>query len=203
MNNEVSTMNIDTSSDKRIVNSLELLLVDSITNMDSGLIYKIIKLIENDSNLSETLNSAFSNTTDLSMKEKSYLLAIKSRWRQLETHGGLYDPLEVMNITGYTSDKINQMRINFELLSVDVCNEHMYPIWQFHDGSVIEGLSNVFKYFHSQGLSFWAQNSFFINENKSLKIQGNNHLIPYEALKYGKIDDVLKAARSFLTHGNL
>ena len=68
-------MNIDTSSDKRIVNSLELLLVDSITNMDSGLIYKIIKLIENDSNLSETLNSAFSNTTDLSMKEKSYLLA--------------------------------------------------------------------------------------------------------------------------------
>ena len=78
---------------------------------------------------------------------------------------------------------------------VKIGNEEVVPIWQFND-RVYPNMPQILKILKSKTVSDLSIMIFFLNKN--LRCDGKTQL---QALREGKVKDVMRAAMCYLEHG--
>lgn len=113
--------------------------------------------------------------------------------RLLEAEGGVIGPAEVGKLVGISRQAVGQRRSTGKLLGIPVAGGFVYPIWQFADGETVEGLEEVLVALAEHDA--WMKLVFFLNHNQAL---GGKR--PLDALRRGRVEPVLRAARLYLQH---
>lgn len=123
------------------------------------------------------------------------LRGLQERERLLSAEGGTLSAEEVANHLNVTRQAVNKRRQQGALVGLDAGRHgYLYPAWQFvREGTILglEALLDALK-----GHDPWMQHIFMVSRNTRL-----NDSTPLEALRHGRLNDVLKAARAFGEHG--
>lgn len=122
------------------------------------------------------------------------LLGQKRRKELLEMEGGVLGPEEIGHLLHIQRQSVDKRRKAGTLLAVEVGNRFLYPAWQIEDNKTLLHLEEVLEALkhHDE----WRKLSFFVNGNVRLGGQS-----PLYALRKGRYDEVLKAAKSLGEHG--
>lgn len=94
---------------------------------------------------------------------------------------------------GVTPQAVNKSRRAGANLGVPVGEQFMYPYIQVQDGRIVKGLKETLAALHVE--SEWSKLSFLMGEDTVLGAR------PIDALKEGRIDDTVAAARRYGEHG--
>jgi len=123
------------------------------------------------------------------------LRGLKAKQELLEAHGGCIRVEQVAEILGISRQAVDKRRRTGKLIGLPKGQHaYVYPIWQFKDQSVIEGLETVLG--QLQDYDPWMQVVFMLEPNLRL-----NSKTPLEGLHSNQIDQVLAIARIFGEHG--
>lgn len=109
----------------------------------------------------------------------------------LEDEGGVIGPSEVAKLLGISRQAVSQRRAAGKLLAVPIAGSFAYPVWQFRETETIDGLEQVLSEIAEHDA--WMQMVFFLNN--SLALNGQR---PLDALRQGKLPQVLRAAALYL-----
>ncbi len=112
----------------------------------------------------------------------------------LKAEGGQLSAEEAGRLIGISRQGADKARRQRRLLAVNVGRAWRYPLWQFADGQVLPGLSQVLATLKSE--SPWVQAAFFLSRNSRL---GNRR--PLDLVRQGKVSEVVRAARAYGEHG--
>lgn len=112
----------------------------------------------------------------------------------LKAEGGQLSAEEAGRLIGISRQGADKARRRRRLLAFNVGRTWRYPLWQFADGQVLAGLSQVLAALETE--SPWVQAAFFLSRNSRL---GNRR--PLDLLKQGKVSEVVRAARAYGQHG--
>jgi hypothetical protein len=122
------------------------------------------------------------------------LLGQKRRKELLDMEGGVLGPEDIGHRLHIQRQSVDKRRKAGTLLAVEVGNRFLYPAWQIEDNKTLPHLEEVLDALkhHDE----WRKLSFFVNGNVRLGGQS-----PLYALRKGRYDEVLKAAKSLGEHG--
>ncbi len=122
--------------------------------------------------------------------------AVEAKRRLLEADGGTVSGEESGRLLGISRQAVDKKRRGGHLLALPVGARQRYPVWQFKDGAILPGLTGVLAAFAAA--SPWLKAAFFVSRNARL---GEKR--PLELLRQGRIDDVMRAARTYGEHGTV
>jgi hypothetical protein len=115
----------------------------------------------------------------------------------LNREGGTLTAEEVAKHLGVTRQAVDKKRHAGKLLAVTRGSRSvLYPAWQFTPQGILPGLEAVLRALDENKTDPWAKLSFFLGEN--LRLGGDS---PLTALRAGRVEEVIVAARSFGEHG--
>jgi hypothetical protein len=125
----------------------------------------------------------------------AFIRGIEATRRLIFDHGGVWTAAQAAEHLRITYQMVNKRRQAGKLLAISTGRHgYRYPVWQFHDSGVLPGLADVLKALASH--DSWMQVAFFVNKNELLDGE-----TPIEALKAGKLDNVLDVAVAYGEHG--
>ncbi len=106
--------------------------------------------------------------------------------------GPFYDTEGVMSLLGGVSKQaVNDRVRRHRLLALRTGSGRLvYPVAQFHDEQVVDGLGAVLDVLVPDNTEAWMVASWLATPDPEL-----GHQAPFEALRSGAVDDVLAAAR--------
>jgi hypothetical protein len=123
------------------------------------------------------------------------LRGLRERERLLEVEGGTLSADEVAKHLSITRQAVNKRRQQGALVGLDAGRHgYLYPAWQFVRAGTIADLEPVLGAL--KGHDPWMQHIFMVSGNTRL-----GDRTPLEALRQGRRDDVLTAARALGEHG--
>ena len=122
------------------------------------------------------------------------LRAVEAKRRLLETEGGTSSAVETGRLLGISRQAVDKKRRGGQLLALPVGPRQRYPVWQFKDGAILPGLANVLAALPTS--SPWVKAAFFLSRNARL---GERR--PLDLLRQGRVDEVVRAARTHGEHG--
>jgi hypothetical protein len=124
------------------------------------------------------------------------LRGLKTKQELLEANHGCIKVEEVAKILNISRQAVDKRRRANKLIGISRGkHSYVYPIWQFKEQSVIQGLESVLK--HLQDYDPWMQIAFMLEPNLRLEQK-----TPLEELNAGQLENVLLAARVFGEHGS-
>jgi hypothetical protein len=98
---------------------------------------------------------------------------------------------EVAAVLGISRQAVDNRRKNKTLLGLSLGNRgYRYPAWQFSNGSILTGWSEVLK--NTEHLDDWSKLIFMLTGDIRL-----NNQTPLECLKGSQTDEVISAARAY------
>jgi hypothetical protein len=98
---------------------------------------------------------------------------------------------EVAAVLGISRQAVDNRRKNKTLLGLSLGNRgYRYPAWQFSNGSILTGWSEVLK--NTEHLDDWSKLIFMLTGDIRL-----NNQTPLECLKDSQTDEVISAARAY------
>jgi hypothetical protein len=113
----------------------------------------------------------------------------------LEEGGGTLSSAEVAHLLGVSRQTVNNRRLKGRLIGVTSSRgDYEYPAWQFADGAVLPGLERVLLALRDH--QPWTQISYMLNPDTRL---GDG--VPLDALRRGRIDEVVAAASMYGEQG--
>jgi hypothetical protein len=112
----------------------------------------------------------------------------------LEAEGGVLGPEQVGSLLGIQRQSVDKRRKAGTILALELGHRFVYPAWQIEANSTLPHLEEVLEALKDH--DEWRKLSFFVNGN--VRLGGES---PLNALRAGKYDEVLKAARSLGEHG--
>ena len=125
----------------------------------------------------------------------SKLRGIELRQEMLKKSGGVLSSAEVAELLNVTRQAVDKRRAVNQLLALTQGRRgYSYPSFQFEDGKTLDGLEEVLR--SLSALDAWMQLRFFTAPQERL---GNK--TPIEALRSGRVDDVVKAASGYGEQG--
>jgi hypothetical protein len=123
------------------------------------------------------------------------LRGLRERERLLSIEGGTSSAEDVANHLNITRQAVNKRRQQGTLIGLDAGRHgYLYPRWQFIREGTLPGLEAVIEALEKHDP--WMQHVFMVSPNGRL-----DDVTPLEALRSGRLDDVLKAALAFGEHG--
>lgn len=123
------------------------------------------------------------------------LRGLREREKLLEVEGGTLSADGVAKHLNVTRQAVNKRRQQGALIGLDAGRHgYLYPAWQFVREGTIPDLEPVLGAL--KGHDPWMQHIFMVSGNTRLA-----NRTPLEALRQGRLDDVLKAARALGEHG--
>jgi biotin operon repressor len=123
------------------------------------------------------------------------LRGIREREKLLEVEGGTLSADDVAKHLNITRQAVNKRRQQGALVGLDAGRHgYLYPAWQFVREGTIPDLEAVLKALHDHDP--WMQHIFMVSGNTRLEDR-----TPLEALRQGRLDDLLVAARALGEHG--
>jgi hypothetical protein len=124
------------------------------------------------------------------------LRGLKTKQELLEANHGCIKVEEVAKILNISRQAVDKRRRANKLIGISRGkHSYVYPIWQFKEQSVIQGLESILK--HLQDYDPWMQIAFMLEPNLRLEQK-----TPLEELNAGQLENVLLAARVFGEHGS-
>ena len=123
------------------------------------------------------------------------LRGIEARQRLLTAEGGALGVQEAASLLNLSRQAVYKRFRAGKLLAVD-CGRHGYafPAWQFSSEGVLPGLEETLIALAEHDA--WMKLAFFLSENAALKGKS-----PLTALRQGKLNEVLRAARLYGEQG--
>lgn len=116
---------------------------------------------------------------------------LRSRDALLASDGGTCSAQEVGAMLDITRQAVDNRRKRGKLVAVELGRRgYAYPAWQFQGGAVLPGLDRVLATFPEPGT--WALIAFMLNGNAWLSGER-----PLDALRNGRIEDVVRAASHY------
>jgi hypothetical protein len=122
------------------------------------------------------------------------LLGQVRRKELLEAEGGVLGPEEVGNLLGIQRQSVDKRRKAGTLLAVELGNRFVYPAWQIEKNNTLDHLEEVLSALKDHDA--WRKLSFFVHGN--VRLNGKS---PLQFLRAGKVEPVLKAAKTLGEHG--
>jgi hypothetical protein len=123
------------------------------------------------------------------------LRGIREREKLLEVEGGTLSADDVAKHLSITRQAVNKRRQQGALVGLDAGRHgYLYPAWQFVREGTIPDLAPVLEALG--GHDPWMQHIFMVSGNTRLEDR-----TPLEALRQGRLDDVLVVARALGEHG--
>lgn len=120
--------------------------------------------------------------------------AVEAKRRLLEADGGSVSAEEAGRLLGISRQAVDKKRRGGHLVALPIGARQRYPVWQFQDGAVLPGLAGVLAALATA--SPWLKAAFFVGRNARL---GRKR--PLDLLRQGRVDDVMRAARTYGEHG--
>jgi len=123
------------------------------------------------------------------------LRGIEARRQLLAAEGGTVGIQQVAALLSISRQAVYKRYRAGRLLAV-ACGRHGYafPAWQLVPGGVLPGLEKTLRALSD--LDPWMKIAFFLGETVALKAAS-----PLEALRKGRLEDVLRAAELYGEHG--
>jgi len=113
----------------------------------------------------------------------------------LDAGGGALSSAEVAQLLGVSRQTVNNRRLKGRLIGVPSARgDYEYPVWQFGAGGVLPGLERVLLALRDH--QPWTQISYMLNPDARL-----GDCTPLEALRQGRVDDVVAAASMYGEQG--
>ncbi len=138
---------------------------------------------------------ALSSLTATDPLASAKLRGLVVKQQLLEAEGGCLSSTQVASLLGITRQAVDKRRRNGQLIGLPTGkNRFAYPAWQFTTGETLPGLETVLQ--HLQVRDPWMQTAFMLNGN--LRLDG---MSPLEALRQGKLEEVVFAAPAYGEHG--
>lgn len=125
---------------------------------------------------------------------RARLRGVEQKRGILRAEGGAVSAEEAGELIGISRQAVDKARREGRLLAVNVGRTWRYPLWQFVDGEVLRGLSQVLRALKTEGP--WVRGAFFLDRNSRL---GNES--PLDLLRKSRVDEVVRAARAYGQHG--
>jgi hypothetical protein len=122
------------------------------------------------------------------------LLGQLRRKELLEAEGGVVGPEQLGSALGIQRQSVDKRRKAGTLLAIEIGNRFVYPVWQTEGNKTLKHLEDVLNALKHH--DDWRKLSFFVNGN--VRLGGKS---PLNALRAGRYEDVLKAARTLGEHG--
>ena len=125
----------------------------------------------------------------------AFIRGIEAQHRLIEEHGGTLSAERVAELLGITRQAVDKRRRAGKLIGLNTGRHgYRYPTWQFAESGTLPGLEDVLGVLapHDE----WMQAAFFLGKNPRL-----NEITPIEALRAGKLEQVLNAAEMYGEHG--
>jgi hypothetical protein len=133
----------------------------------------------------------------LSLEEYSRrnMRGLLAKQKILEKAGGLLSAEMAAKMIGISRQSINDKRNSGKIIGITFSGgKYKYPAFQFYKGRVLPGLDNVLKALDTDDP--WMKTIFMVTKNYLL--DGKS---PFDMLREGKIDAVVKAAGTFGEQG--
>lgn len=153
--------------------------------------------------LAETLLQLSDNLTMESQDQNNEILraaklrGVLAKQRLLSAEGGSIGVLEVSKILGLQRQSVDKRRKAGSLIAIDIgTHGYKYPIWQFTENGVLDGIPEVIKIFQDKRIGSIELYIFFLYENLRL---GNKR--PLDLLKKGSKKDVIEVAKLYGEQG--
>jgi hypothetical protein len=113
----------------------------------------------------------------------------------LKTSGGVISSGKVAELLNVSRQAVDKRRAANQLLALTQGRRgYSYPTFQFEDGKTLNGLEEVLR--NLRALDPWMQLRFFTSPHERL---GNE--TPIDALRSGKVNDVVRAASGYGEQG--
>ncbi|MBB6143699.1 hypothetical protein HNQ77_001648 [Silvibacterium bohemicum] len=123
------------------------------------------------------------------------LRGLKRRQEMLKAAGETLTSEQVAEVLNLSRQAVDKRRSSNQLLALTQGKRgYSYPGFQFHEGKTLDGLESVLKALSA--VDPWMQLNFFTSPNE--RLGGKN---PIEALRKGKIDEVVKIASTYGEQG--
>lgn len=101
---------------------------------------------------------------------------------------------EFATALGVTPQAVNKGRRTGAYVGVPLGEQFLYPYIQVHNGQIVRGLKETLAALHVE--SPWSKLAFLMGEDTALGAR------PIDALKAGRIEEVVSAARRYGEHGS-
>jgi hypothetical protein len=125
----------------------------------------------------------------------SKLRGFELRQEMLKKSGGVVSSGRVAELLNVSRQAVDKRRAANQLLALTQGRRgYSYPTFQFEDGKTLNGLEEVLR--NLRALDPWMQLRFFTSPHERL---GNE--TPIEALRSGKVNDVVRAASGYGEQG--
>ncbi|MGO8792128.1 MAG: hypothetical protein ACLQVL_32730 [Terriglobia bacterium] len=125
----------------------------------------------------------------------SKLRGFELRQEMLKKSGGVFSSRRVAELLNVSRQAVDKRRAANQLLALTQGRRgYSYPTFQFEDGKTLNGLEEVLR--NLRALDPWMQIRFFTSPHERL---GNE--TPMEALRSGKVNDVVRAASGYGEQG--
>ncbi len=173
---------------------IDATLRELISIIDPGIVPGIIRAKLSGS--TEASPQEIRNTKRSNLLSDALSKGRRELFKLLLAEGGCIGLVEAADRIGVSVSRLEQMEGANCLLAVHrPGGRDEYPVWQFSDAGILEGLRETLDAL--SGHNDLARLRFFLNQ--SLYLGGST---PLEFLREGRVKDVLLAARSYLTHGS-
>ena len=129
---------------------------------------------------------------------EAYARGLEARERMVNAEGGCVSAEALGRLVGISRQAVDKRRRSGRLLAVRASEggDWLYPVWQVDErGAVVAGLESVLEQLQARGHDSWSQMIFF------LEINVTEELTALQALKDGKLDEVMRAARMYGEQG--
>lgn len=123
------------------------------------------------------------------------LRGIEVKRRVFTENGGLLSAEKVADALTISRQAVEKRRKAGKLIGVSLGRRGFgYPVWQFNEAGVLPGLEKVLT--TMEGSDGWTKTAFLTSPNSAL-----NGRKPLDRLQDGKLDEVIRAARSYGEQG--
>ncbi len=146
------------------------------------------------------LNAMTAPTVLAQLTDKDPLAAAKLRGTErqqalVNSGGGVLSAEETAHLLSISRQAVDKRRRQGQLIGLTQGRRgYAYPVWQFENGRTIEHLEKVLHALRDHDP--WMQLIFFLNANDRL-----NGITPLQALRAGKVEQVIQAAQAYGEQG--
>jgi hypothetical protein len=127
----------------------------------------------------------------------AYARGRAAREELLNAEGGVASADEIAKLLGGISrPAVDKARKAGRLLALRERGDWLYPRWQVHRGAILEGLPSVLAELEAGEHDTWAKMIFFLETDTERDGES-----PLEALRAGRQEVALRAARAYGEHG--
>ena len=149
--------------------------------------------------LSAALGSASAPLSEIDPRLlQARLRGLELKAQLLAAEGGCVSSGVLAKKLGITRQALDKRRRTGQLFAVrtEDTQDWRYPLWQFADGRMLSGFLTVLETLRAQGHDDWSIMTFWLEGE--LDAAGTSAL---EALRQGRVEDVLRAARLYGEQG--